>query len=70
MNPPPPESALRVSGPDSKHRRRWKGGAAPTKRVPHEPNSPVGCSCEQDCPSDWARPDPEADNAPLLYLST
>ncbi len=60
MNPPPPESALRVSGPDSKHRRRWKGGAAPTKRVPHEPKRPLGVSCEPGLPSDWALRRPPA----------
>ena len=60
MNPPPPESALRVSGPDSQHRRRRKGGAAPTKRVTHEPKRPVDVSCEPGLPSDWALRRPPA----------
>ena len=33
-----------------------RGSAAPTKRVPHEPDSPVDCPSEQDCLSDWALP--------------
>lgn len=43
-------------------------GAAPAKRVPHEPNGPVDRSCESGLPSDWALPRPSADGSETCPL--
>ena len=46
-----------------------EGPGVSTKRVPHEPNSPADCSCEQDCLSDWTHPAPLGSKPCTIFLS-
>ena len=48
------EDILRASMQLGRCERGEADPALPTKRVPHEPDSPAGCLSEQDCLSDWA----------------